>query len=107
MPGSDARVIGPYRIVPSKASAPSIPPEQKGARFISGNLQGYADAELELTVTDSQARPWKIKGRLTVSRSQSFEVPGSMTPGAPARAIGQEACDRGCSRAARSIRRAR
>ena len=44
MSGSDARVIGPYRIVQSKASAPSIPPEQKGARFISGHLQGRTAA---------------------------------------------------------------
>jgi hypothetical protein len=95
MPGSDARVIGPYRIVPSKASALSIPPEQKGARFISSNLQSYADAELELTVTDSQGRPWKIKGRLKVSRSQSFEISGSMTPGAPARAVGSLAGNKG------------
>lgn len=95
MPGSDARVIGPYRIVPSKASAPSIPPGQKGARYISGKLQGYADAELELTVTDSQARPWKIKGWLRVSPSQSFEVSGSMTPGAPSRAVGSLAGNKG------------
>jgi hypothetical protein len=95
MPGSAARVIGPYRIVPSEASAPSIPPEQKGARYISDKLQSYADAELELTATDSQARAWKIKGQLRVSPSQSFEVSGSMTPGTPARAVGSLAGNKG------------
>ena len=88
MSGSDARVIGPYKIVPSNSSAPSIPPAQKGARYISDQLQGYAGAELRWTVTDSRTRAWKIKGEIQVSPSQRFEINGSMTPGTPARAVG-------------------
>jgi hypothetical protein len=95
MPGPTARVIGPYRIVTSTASTPTIPPEQKGARYISDKLRSYADAELELSVTDSQAPAWNIKGQLKVSPSQWFEVSGSMTPGQPARAVGSLAGNKG------------
>jgi hypothetical protein len=99
MPDPDLRVLGCYGIVLSKASPPAIPPEQKGARYLSGKLQTYADAKLELSVADAQARPWKIKGQLQVSPAQWFQVSGSVTPGVPARAVGSLAGNKGRSAA--------
>lgn len=91
MPSSASRFSGTYTILPPTKAAPPIPAEQKGARYISEKLRSYANAELELTVTDGSAGTPRVEGRLRVSPSQSFEVHGSIatTTGARARGVGR------------------
>jgi len=84
MPDSAARFTGTYTIVPSAAAvSPPIPPDEKGLRYLSDKLHGYANAELDLKVTDAQ-----VEGRLRASVSQWFDVYGSLIPGSPVRSIG-------------------
>lgn len=62
MPTPASRFSGRYRILQPGDTGPPVPPEQKGVRYLSGQLQSYAEAELELTVTDAPAAAPRVDG---------------------------------------------